>query len=356
LANGISHRVTVAEIAERLALSPTTVSLALSGRGERHRIPRRTIDRVQRAAQDMGYRPNLVARQLAGKRSNAIGVLISTEAVADVRLIQAMELLAAEHGIRFIVGQAVRTQEGVKEYLDDFRDRGVDGIFSIFHNHPRFRDVVLPELAKFENVVYFEKPGHADEATAAEAWFVEPDYYRAGQLGVQYLLDRGRERIGLVLNNRAFSYAVHRYQAYADTLKINGRHEGSELAWIMDEQPGVRWTDPFTEELALRAIDDLVGDKGADALVVVNDLYAARVMRALHQRGLRVPADVAIVGCDNLEFAPLLEPPLTTLDLHGPELAQAMMDLMLSRLDGKMLTRTERQRVIAPDLVVRQTA
>lgn len=355
MANETPHRVTVAEIAQRLALSPTTVSLSLSGRGERHRIPLQTIERVRVAARDMGYRPNLVARQLAGMRSNAIGVLISTEAVADVSLIQAMELLAAKRGLRFIVGHAVGTQGRVKEYLDDFRGRGVDGVISIFHNHPEFRDVVLPELARFQDVVYYERPDHADEATAAGAWYVEPDYYRVGQLGVQHLLERGRQRIALMLNNRAFSYAVHRYRAYVETLTEAGRYPGDALTWIMDEQPGVRWTDPFTDELALRVVDDLVVKNGADGLVVVNDSYAARLIRALHQRGRRVPADVAVIGCDNLEFGPLLEPPLTTIDLHGTKLARAMMDLMFARLDGKTLTQEERQRVMAPDLVVRET-
>ena len=236
-----------------------------------------------------------------------------------------MELLAAERGIRFILGQAVGTPHRVREYLDDFRDRGVDAIISIFHNHPDFRDTVLPELARFPNVIYYEKPDHADEATVAETWYVEPDYYRVGELGVQYLLNRGRERIALVLNNRAFSYARHRYRAYVETLRAAGHDERQQRVWIMDEQPGVRWTDPFTEALALAAVDELVVRKGADGLVAVNDLYAARLMRALHRRGRRVPDDVAVIGCDNLEFAPLLEPPLTTLDLAGadPGLAAA---------------------------------
>jgi len=356
LANGNPHRVTVAQIAERLALSTTTVSLVLTGRGESHRLSRRTIERVQAAATEMGYRPNLVARQLTGKRSNAVGVLIATQAVADVRLIQAMELLAAERGIRFILGQAVGTPQRVREYLDDFRDRGVDAIISIFHNHPDFRDTVLPELAQFPNVIYYEKPDHADEATVAETWYVEPDYYRVGELGVQYLLDRGRERIALVLNNRAFSYAKHRYRAYVETLRAAGYDEQQQRVWIMDEQPGVRWTDPFTEPLALAAVDELVVTKDADGLVAVNDLYAARLIRALRRRGRRVPDDVAVIGCDNLEFAPLLEPPLTTLDLRGPELAQAMMELLFVRLEGGTLPPNERQRVILPDLIVRETA
>lgn len=350
-----SQRMTVAGLAKRLGLSRATVSLVLNDRGKSHRISRVTILRVKAAARRYDYHPNLVARQLAGKRSNAVGVLISTEAVADVRFIQAMEVLAAKRGLRFIIGHALGTPRQVKEYLADFRDRGVDGLISIFHNHPDFRDIVLPELAGFRNVVYYERPDHADRAAVASAWYIEPDYYRVGQLGVRHLLDLGRWPVGLVLNNRAFSYAVHRSRAYTDTMRAAGYTRPGELIWVMSEQPGLRWTEPFTDELALMAVDDLVVRHEVNGLVAVNDLYAAQLIRALRRRGRRVPADVAVVGCDNLEFGPAIEPALTTIDLHGADLARAMMELVFARLEGKKLPRKKHQRVIQPDLVVRDS-
>lgn len=355
MAKTAPERLTVAGLAKRLGLSRATVSFVLNGQAETRRIPPATVERVTKAARRLHYRPNLVAQQLAGKRSNAIGVLISTEAIADVRFIQATELLAAKRGIRFIIGQAVGTKEQVREYLDDFRGRGVDGIISIFHNHADFADVVLPELAQFPNVVYYEKPTHADAAAVAAAWWIEPDYYRVAQWGVEHLLEIGRRRIGEVLNNRTFSYAVHRHRGYIETLRKHGRRPEDELIWIMDEQPGLHWTAPFTDELALQAIDELVVAQRADGLVVVNDYYAARLMRALRLRGRRVPEDVAIIGCDNLEVGELIDPPLTTFDLQGPVVARELMELVFARLEGKELPQAERQRVIEPQLVIRNT-
>ncbi len=78
-------------------------------------------------------------------------------------------------------------------------------------------------------------------------------------------------------------------------------------------------------------------------------------MRALRLRGRRVPGDVAIIGCDHLEFGPALEPPLTTIDLGGQALVDAMMHLVFSQLDGRRLPRAERQRIIAPELIVRES-
>ena len=113
-------RMTVAHLAHRLQLSPATVSFVLNGKAENYRIPPATADRVREEAAKMKYRPSPIARQLAGMRSNSVGVLINTEAVADPRLIQKMEMLAAERGIRFIVGHAVGTQGQVKGYWMTF--------------------------------------------------------------------------------------------------------------------------------------------------------------------------------------------------------------------------------------------
>lgn len=355
MANPYEQRVTAADIARRLGLSQTTVSFVLAGQAVRHRISRVTVQRVLEAAREMNYRPNPVARQLAGKRSNVVGVLISTEAVADPRLLQLMEILAAERGIRFIVGHAVGTPDQVMAYLDDFRDRGVDAVISIFHNHPDYSEAVLSELAQFENVICFERPADSRGLILPHACYVQPDYYEVGRLGVQHLLDRGRRRIGLVLNNLVFPYAVQRRRAYDDTLIAAGRVADEASVWVMDRQPSVAWTDPFTPELALRAVDELVVARKLDGIVAVNDFYAARLVQALRKRGLRVPDDVALVGCDNLEIGTLIDPTLTTIDLRVADLARTMMSFVFTLFSDGLPPEDQRSRVLAPKLIVRES-
>ena len=348
--------VTSEQIARRLKLSPTTVSLVVNGRGRAHRISDRTSRRVLAAAREMNYRPNPIARQLAGKRSNAVGVLINTQAVADTRLIQAMEMRAADRGIRFIVGHAVGSQERARDYLADFRARGVDGVISIFHNHPDYSDVVLPELSQFGNVVFYEKPAALKGFRGERAAYAEPDFHEAGRLSVQHLLDGGRRRIALVMSNLVFPYAVQRCKAYRETLNSVGMAVHEEFIWILNERTPARWMDAFTPELALRAVDELVVRLGADAIVAVNDAYAARLMMALRQRGCRVPEDVAVVGCDNLEISTLVDPPLTTIDLCIGELAQAMTSLLFELLENGTVPADRRAVVILPELVVRASS
>ncbi len=343
-------KVTAEQIAEKLELSRTTVSLVLSGRAKAYRIADKTRTRVLAAAHAMRYQPNAAARQLTGKRSNAVGVLVTSELMIDLRLIEAMELIAAERGIRFMVGHGVGSSDHVISYLDDFRSRGVDGLFSFFHHHPAHRERLIPELLRFNNVVFYEGPADGSAASAA-ACSAGPDFYEVGRLGVQHLLDRGRRRIALVLRESEFPYAIAREQAYHDVL---GPRE--KLRWVMTERTGRHWMAPFDPDIAMQAVDELVVAGKADGIVAVNDFYAACLVRALRKRGFRVPDDVAVVGCDNLEIGAVLEPSLTTVDLRLSEVAKELMTLMFQRLDGRPIPAERRQVLVQPGLFVRESS
>jgi DNA-binding LacI/PurR family transcriptional regulator len=349
-------RVTIGQLAGRLRLSPATVSFVLNGKEREHRIAAETAARVREEAAKLDYHPSPIARQLVGMRSNAVGVLINTQAIADPRLIQNMEIIAAKRGIRFIVGHAVVTREQVKAYLTDFRDRGVDGIISVFHSHPDYAETVLPELARFDNVVYFERPEDGQTAASAAPCYVQPNYYEVGRLGVQHLLDRGRRRIALVLNDLVFPYARARHRAYEDTLKAAGLLIENPLIWVMDQQPGRHWSDPFDQQLVLEAVDRVVVDGQADAIVAVNDYCAARLIAALKRRGRRVPDDVAVVGCDDFDICTLTDPQITSLDLHTTELAQATVSMLFELLDRGTVPEERRADVIEPTLVPRESS
>ncbi len=351
-----NKRVTVTDVARRLGLSNTTVSMVLNRRGAEYGIAPATAKRVQHEARRMNFHPRAAARQLVGKRSNAVGVLINTEAIADPRLIQRMEILAAERGLRFIVGHAVGTSEKVKTYLDDFRARGVDGIISIFHGHPDYADTVLPQLARFDNVVYFEKPETPRRRAAANACYVQPNYYEIGRTGVQHLLDRGRRRIGTVLSDLVFPYARARFRAYGDALAAAGLKRERRLAWVTDRQPGMHWTSPFSEELAARAVEAVVTKGKADAILAVNDLYAARLIAALQRSGRRVPDDVAVIGCDNEDIGTVVAPRVTTFELHVDQAAAAMVGLLFELLDRGQVARERRAVIVQPTLVVRESS
>lgn len=348
--------VTAAQIAEQLSLSRTTVSVVLNGRAKTHRIAESTTKRILAAARALNYRPNAAAQQLKGKRSNVVGVLVTSELMIDLRLIEPMELLAAERGVRFMLGHAAGSAVQIRDYLSDFRARGVDGLFSFFHHHPRHKQELLPELLRMENVVFYERPTDARGGTPSHVCHVGPDFFEVGRIGVRHLLDRGRRRIGLVLRELDFPYALARRRAYEAVLTEAGQRVDERLIWVMNQRTSRPWTDTFTPELALEAVDDLVIDKQADALVIVNDFYAASLICALRKRGVRVPEDVAIVSCDNQEFGRCIDPPLTTIDLRHDLLASALVGMMFELLDHQVIPKDRRAVVVPPELIRRESS
>ena len=267
-----------------------------------------------------------------------------------------METTAAERGIRFIVGHAVGTRERVLDYLDDFRARGVDAIVSIFHSHPEYSSIIEPELLRFPNVVFYERPADWPEESSKPPCYVEADFPAVGRISVEHLIQRGRRRIGLMLTNVAFPYAVHRRTTHMQTLAAHGLAADDSLLWILDQRTNARWMDPFTPELAARVVQDLIIEQGTDAIVVVNDMYAARLMTAIRRSGRRIPDDVAIVGCDNADIAELVDPALTTIDLNVEAIAQAMTSMLLELLESGEVPPQRKAVVIPPTLVARASA
>ena len=116
------------------------------------------------------------------------------------------------------------------------------------------------------------------------------------------------------------------------------------------------WTDPFTLETALRVVDELVIEQGADGIVLVNDIYAAWVVVALRRRAVRVPDDVAVVSCNNLDIGPLIDPPLTAIDLRVDEAARAIMRMLFDLLDDDSMPNDRRAVVIQPQLIERESS
>ena len=163
------------------------------------------------------------------------------------------------------------------------------------------------------------------------------------------MLDRGRQRPGLVLWNQADERAALRRQGYLTESDSRGRAIDQRLIWSPECKPGIA----ASLEALDRAIDMLVVRCKADALIGDDDLWAVRVIQRLKDRGFRVPADVAVVGDDNLELATVADPPLTTVDQNHAAYAQAALDLVAKMDEKAKLPKSERMVTIRPKLIVR---
>ena len=140
-----------------------------------------------------------------------------------------------------------------------------------------------------------------------------------------------------------------RRQGFAQGLKDSGLAPVSGQVWVGDmvEQP--------SPELVGRALDQLLGQAQVDAVIASNDIWAAALLKSLRARGRRVPDDVALVGFDNLNFAALLDPALTTVDQGHEEFAARVLDLMERRPGEGSAKQVKKSPVVTPRLIVRES-
>jgi DNA-binding LacI/PurR family transcriptional regulator len=334
------------DVARRANVSHVTVSHVLMGTGKRVRVSDETAQRVRKIAREMNYRPNHAARQLRGKRSCITGLLLSGVGdVGQARILAGAEQLLEPRGQLAVVGHTRDRTDLRAKYLKEFAARNVDAVICL---------TVAPEdteadLAQLLNV--FPKTVFYDCSWKLPAGAVAVDVSRAApaRLGVEHLVERGRQRIGLVLWGDTQADRSRR-RGFREGLEAAGRAYDAALEFNYDGLDRGRPPIDAIEE----AIDRLVIEQKADAIVAYDDLWGVGLVRSLLRRGFRVPGDVAVVGAENLPASSVVDPELTTVDPRyytvGQELARISMAFVEQPDDEA--PPVERV-VITPKLVVR---
>jgi LacI family transcriptional regulator len=325
-------RVTLADVAERAGVSVMTVSRVVN---DRPGVGEGTRERVRNAIAALGYRPNIVARGLKARRSRTIGLI-----VPDVtnpyfpEIVRGAEDVAIAHGFTLLLTNVIEDVEREVAALEAFEDRRVDGVIAC---SPRLDTERLEDLLERHHaVVVVNRRSRPDIAGS-----VRIDHEQGMRQLIHHLLATGCRRLGVLAG------PVHSYAARERMLGIDReiREHGLELPAerVMVSAPTVEGG-----ELAARA---LLGRGGAvDALVCFNDLVAAGALIALAELGVAVPDDVAVVGYDDIPFARMFTPPLTTIRAATYDLGRHAMQLLLERMAGRG---RGVDIVLQPELVVR---
>ncbi|CAM00008.1 LacI family transcriptional regulator [Saccharopolyspora erythraea NRRL 2338] len=306
-------RPTIADVAREAGVSRTTVSHALNGIGK---VDPRTRERVERVAAELGYRPSLRAQRLRRGEARTIGLVSSMPfAVAGgpSRLGFFMEVAAAAaesalmHGFALVLVPPVEADPPL-DSLD------IDGAIVVEPDADdsatkRLRDRGLPIVA------LGRQPGtdlpHVDLHAAAVV-----------RLLLEHLREQGGRRIALLVGSaRRHSYvdAAHEYRRFAH------EHGMPELVVLAEESGG-------TEAGYAACADLLDRHPGVDAVCATVDAFAVGAVRALTDRGLRVPDDVMVATRYDGLRARTCEPPLTAVDLHLGQAAEGAVSVLLAEM------------------------
>jgi DNA-binding LacI/PurR family transcriptional regulator len=305
-------------VARRAGVSQSTVSLVLSGKSA-GRISARTEEAVRRAAEELGYRPNAAARALRTGVARTVGMVVT-----DVThpffgfVLRGAQRAAWRAGYAVALVDVANDPDQELATFEALRAGPTDG-FMFFTIEP-------PERSG-EHMVAIEvaPPGMAS---------VRFDVERGTELAVGHLLELGHERIGHIasdLDGQTF------------------RRRRARLEALVGSAPRVQ--SPFRFEparsAALRLLD--VHDRPT-AVFCDDDILAGGVYLAARDLGLRIPADLSVVGFDDLPFARVLEPPLTTFAIDPEEAGATAFEMLRALIAGEP---AGPDRVLPGELVVR---
>ncbi len=338
---------TMKDISREAGVSEPVVSAVLNKSKGRIKASPETAAKIRQIAERLGYRPNLVARKLAGKKSKIIGVVMDTTApqIYHDRLSQ-MELYAAEKGYRFMLGQAHNDVKKIQEYAEFFSDYGVDGLICMAHNYPDSSHKIAEFFLKKNKTVFFEQP-----EGIPDAYCVSIDIASNFRQAVNLLYQKGRRRIGLF---RTYDFYCNPtmdicQSGYQNALLSNGMKIDPQLIVSVSHQQlkSVEAGHPLIKKLV---------DTKVDAIICVNDYMAAVAINCLQEMQIEIPKQIAVIGCDNLDVATLVRPSITTFEQHNDQVAVHLVDMMTAQIEGREIPPEERKVIIKPTLISRESA
>jgi DNA-binding LacI/PurR family transcriptional regulator len=337
----MAKRATARDVAEIAGVSRTTVSFVLN-EVSGMRISDVTRQRVLEAVQRLDYHPDATARRMVKGRTSIIGFVLRQspdQVFADQFLPQVLNGLshaATAQGYHVLI-EAIPPEDTRDIYARLIRERHVDGIVL---SGPRFDD---GELLRFHAegwpvVLMGQLPGQ-------DLMFVDVDNAGGAATATTHLIALGHRRIAMITN------AKPTYTAAAD--RLTGYQRALKAAGIAYTEDLVEYGD-FTLQSGKEAMTKLLQrHPPPTAVFVASDTVALGALQAIRACGLRAPEDIALVGFDDIPFAELVEPPLTTIRLPAYGLGWGAADLLIRAINREDIR--QRSVLLESELVVRQS-
>lgn len=311
-----SQAVRLIDVARAAGVSMPTASQVMNGTG---RVADDTRRRVLEAARDLDYRPNALARSVASGRSRTIGVLAENAAGAFcMPVLIGINRELSSHDFASILFDAHHDPELRHEHVRHMLDRHVEGIIVIGEG----ADVSIAPLGVdfVGPVVQAYGPQESDEAVS-----VHPDEYFGGVLAARRLIEMGRTRIAHVTAEKTLASTQERQRGFLRTLAEAGL------------EPSALLHGSFSRRWGLEAASQIVREAPeTDAVFAGSDAIAIGLAAGLESHGRNVPADVAIVGYDNLAgYSDDTQPYLESVDPRLTEVGHLAARHLIGALAGE---------------------
>jgi DNA-binding LacI/PurR family transcriptional regulator len=328
---------TLEQVAALAGVSRATVSRVVNGSPK---VLPDTVAAVERAIGELGYIPNRAARALVTRRTDSVALVVpepdsrvfSDPFFAGILRGVSMTLAPTSSQLVLLIEPAEGDDQRLLRYL---RGGHVDGAIIVSHHG---RDNVLQELAHLPLPIVFSARPLGVEVPVAS---VDVDNVAGARTAVEYLLSKGRRKIGTIAGPLDMTAGLDRLTGYQEVAAEAGMPEA------------VAYGDFTADGGEQAAVKLFAGYPDLDGLFVASDLMATAALRVLSELGRRVPEDVAVVGFDDSVMATTTTPKLTTVRQPIETLGARLAEIILAKIGGADLTSPE---IFSTELIIRGSA
>lgn len=330
----VKKYVTLKDIAKIAGVSTNTVSRALNNKPD---ISDATKKKILKIAKELNYRKDFTASSLRKKESKIIGVILADSANPFYsEVLKGIESASKKFGYNIIFINSERNYKHEVSAINILLSRRIDGLL-LSPVQEKVEDV--KELIKLKiPLVIFAR--HFSHLPVNE---VRSDDIKAGYIATKHLIEKGAKRI-LVINGYLHkSPAMMRLEGYKKALKEHGISIDEELIMVGD----------IGMENGIEAVNHaLKKNISFDGIFAYNDMLALGAIKALKDKGIKIPKDVKIVGCDDIMFSSLITPSLTTVRIQKYKIGYEAFKLLMKVLSGK---KQIEKKVLDVELIVRES-
>ncbi|GFP21639.1 LacI family transcriptional regulator [Candidatus Hakubella thermalkaliphila] len=329
--------LTIKDVAQRARVSTATVSSVINSSAFVSEPLRR---RVEQAIEELDYRPNGVARSLKKRRTRSVGLLISNILNPFyTALVRGIEDIAVEHAYNLILCNTDHDADKERMYLGVLREKRVDGI--IVTSPPIEGQLSALQREGITVVLLDCRP----ERIGASVHVVVVDNAAGAFQGTEHLVRHGHRPIAFLGFPLQLFTGRERLKGYKQALEAYGMTADNELIVTR----GLSVECAFEEMLRL-----LDRPSPPRAVFAANNSMTRGAVMAVRERGLRIPQDVALVGFDDFEWAPFVDPPITVVSQPTYELGSTAATMLIQRLESEEPLEPQ-VKVLPVKLVVRQS-
>ncbi|MFO7668409.1 MAG: substrate-binding domain-containing protein [Bacteroidales bacterium] len=335
----MQKRVSLKDIANKVGVSIALVSYVINGQEKEKRVGAEVVKKIRKAAEELNYQPNQIARSLRMNSTQTIGLI-----VADIanpffgQLARIIENRASNHGYTVIFGSSDEDQFKSESLMNTLLNRQVDGFIIVPTEGTigQIRSLVRRKIPFVLVDRYFPE---------INVSHVVLDNHKATYDATVQLIDSGYRDITLFAYDLSLVHMKERIRGYKEALVENNLVENLHLIEIRPEH--------YQKDIG-EAFDEIVASKKKKrALIFATNALSVYGLYCIQKRSLKIPDDIGFFGFDGGDSFDLFDPPLSYVQQPLEEMGKESFDILLSMINGSSRIT---QVMLSPSLVIRNSS